>query len=160
MFFGYLGKLAALLAIPAALFLASCSMFQSKSTAAGIGQEVFDGQFAFVVNQVEASPTFNNTKAQGVYQVVSMAVRNVSKEAQFFEWNAQKLKDNADRKYSAIFMDPPRIGDVGDSIDPGLQVSIKLAFDVTPGSKPTQIVLHDSLSSPGVPVDLSSHAAH
>jgi hypothetical protein len=160
MSFGYMGRLAALLIIPLALFLASCDTFRSKSTTAGIGQEVFDGEFAFVVNQVDVAETFNNTRAQGVYQVVSVAVRNVGKEAQFFEWNAQKLKDSTDRKYSAIFMDPPKIGDVGDSIDPGLQVSIKLAFDVTPGTKPTQIVLHDSLTSPGVPVNLSPRAAH
>jgi hypothetical protein len=82
-----------------------------------------------------------------------MAVRNVGKEPQFFVWGAQQLKDGTGRMYSARFMDPPRIGDVGDSIDPGLQVSVRLAFDV-PDARSTEIVLHDSPSSEGVAVKL------
>ena len=67
----------------------------------------------------------------------------------------QRLKDTAGREYSASFMDPPLFGDVVNSINPGLQVSVKLAFDVPPATKPTQIVLHESLSSHGVPVKLT-----
>ena len=119
-----------------------------------MGQEIVDGSFAFIVNQVDNSPTFGHTRAQGVYAIVSMAVRNVGTEAQFFDWAAQKLKDSAGREYSAISMDPPLFGDVVNSINPGLQVSAKLAFDVPPGTKPTQIVLHDSPSSPGASVNL------
>jgi len=46
------------------------------------------------------------------------------------------------------------LGDIGNSVDAGLQVNVKLAFDVPPGAKPTQIVLHESRSSEGIPVDL------
>jgi hypothetical protein len=119
-----------------------------------MGQEVIDGKFAFIVNQVETSPTFGQTRAQGVYFVVSMAVRNVGTEAQFFMMSAQKLKDSAGREYSAGFMDPPFLEEVN-NINPGLQVSVKLAFDVPPGTKPTQILLHESESSQGVPVNLT-----
>jgi hypothetical protein len=149
-------RFAALLVVPIALILASCGLFHKNSTTAGLGQEVVDGKFAFVVNQVETSPTFADTHAQGVYLIVSMAVRNVGNHVHFFESGAQKLKDSTDRKYSACLMDPAKVGDDDDvnGIDPGLQVSVKLAFDVPPGTKPIQIMLHDSTTSPGVPVNL------
>jgi hypothetical protein len=41
------------------------------------------------------------------------------------------------------------------NINPGLQVSVKLAFDVPPGTKPTQILLHESVSSHGAQVNLT-----
>ena len=152
MLFGRGTRLAVVMAAVAVL-LTSCNMSRTTSAPAGIGREVFDGDFAFVVTHVETSPTFDHTRAQGVYLIVSMAVRNIGKEPQFFVWGAQQLKDNTGRMYSARFMDPPRIGDVGDSIDPGLQVSVRLAFDV-PDARSSQIVLHDAPSSAGVAVKL------
>lgn len=146
-------RLAALFMVPFAVLLAACHSSRSTSSTPGIGQEVIDGSFAFIVTKVDTSPTFDHTHAQGVYLVVSIAVRNVGKEPQFFVSGAQKLKDSTGRTYSARFMDPPRIGDIGDSIDPGLQVNVQLAFDV-PDAKPTEIVLHDSSSSPGAVVHL------
>jgi Domain of unknown function (DUF4352) len=143
-----------LLMVPVAVFLASCGLFHHTSTQAGLGQEVIDGKFAFIVTQVDTSPTFGQTRAQGVFEVVSVAVRNVGTEAQFFVMSAQKLKDKAGREYSADFMDPPFLEEVN-NINPGLQVSVKLAFDVPPGTKPTQIVLHESVSSQGVSVNLT-----
>jgi hypothetical protein len=155
MFFGCMGRLAALLMLPVAVLLASCDLFHATSAPAGMGQEVLDGKFAFIVTQVDTSPTFGHTRAQGVYVIVSMAVRNVGTETQLFEWAAQRLKDRTGRKYSASLMDPSLIGDVVNSIDPGLQVNVKLAFDTPPDAKPTQIVLRDSLSSHGAPVNLT-----
>lgn len=155
MFFGCMGRLAVLLMLPVAVLLASCGLFHTTSAPAGIGQEVVDGKFAFIVTHVDASPTFDHTRAQGVYAIVAMAVRNVGTETQMFEWAAQRLKDRTGREYSASLMNPPLFGDVVNSIDPGLQVSLKLAFDMPPDAKPTQIVLHDSLSSPGTPVNLT-----
>ena len=154
MFFGRMGRLAALLMLPVAVFLASCGLFKTTSAPAGIGQEVLDGKFAFIITNIDTSPTFGHTRAQGVYVIVSMAVRNVGTEAQFFEMAAQKLKDSTGRQYSASFVDPPHLGD-GNNINPGLQVSVKEAFDVPPDVRPTQIVLHDSASSHGAPVNLA-----
>ena len=154
MFFGRMGRLAALLMLPIAVFLASCGLFKTTSAPAGIGQEVLDGKFAFIVTNIDTSPTFGHTRAQGVYVIVSMAVRNVGTEAQFFEMAAQTLKDKAGRQYSASFMDPSHLGEVN-NIDPGLQVSVKEVFDVPPDVRPTQIVLHDSASSHGAPVNLT-----
>jgi Domain of unknown function (DUF4352) len=154
MFFGRMGRLAALLMLPVAVFLASCGLFQTTSAPAGIGQEVLDGKFAFIVTNIDTSPTFGHTRAQGVYVIVSMAVRNVGTKAQVFEMAAQTLKDKAGRQYSASFMDPSHLGEVN-NIDPGLQVSVKEVFDVPPDVRPTQIVLHDSASSHGAPVNLT-----
>ena len=160
MCFGRVGRLAALLIVPVAVFLASCDLFHSSSAQAGMGREVLDGKFAFVVNQVNRARTFAGKSAQGVFVVVSMAIRNVGTEAQMFEWSAQRLRDKTGRQYSPSFMVPPIFGDVVNSIAPGAQVSIKLAFDVPPDTKkPTQIVLHDSLKSPGVPVNLADSSS-
>jgi Domain of unknown function (DUF4352) len=152
MFFGCMGRLAALLILPVAVFLASCDVLKTTSAPAGMGQEVLDGKFAFIVSHVDTSPKFGHTRAQGVYVIVSMAVRNVGTETQMFEWAAQRLKDSTGREYSAV---PSLFGDVANSIDPGLQVSVKLAFDVPPDAKPTQVVLYDSPSSHGAPVNLT-----
>jgi len=150
-----MARLAALLMVPVAASLASCALFHTTSgPPAGMGQEALDGKFAFIVSNVNTSPTFGRTPAQGVYVIVSMAVRNVGTEAQFFEMAAQKLKDSTGRQYSASFVDPPHLGD-GNNINPGLQVSVKEAFDVPPDVRPTQIVLHDSASSHGAPVNLT-----
>jgi hypothetical protein len=153
-----IGRLVALLIVPVAVFVASCGLFHPISAQAGMGQEVLDGKFAFIVTQVDTSPTFGRTRAQGVYEIVSMAVRNVGTEAQFFLMSAQKLKDNAGREYSAGLMDPPVLQEVN-NINPGLQVSVKLAFDVPPGTKPTQILLHESVSSHGATVNLTEAKA-
>jgi hypothetical protein len=66
-------RLAALLMVPVAVFVASCGLFHTTSRPAGIGQEVLDGNFAFIVSHVNTSPTFGHTPAQGVYAIVSMA---------------------------------------------------------------------------------------
>ena len=149
MFFGCRRRLAALLMVPVAVFLASCGFFHTTSAPAVIGQEVVDGKFAFIVNEVGTSPTFGDTRAGGTYVVVSMAVRNVGTAAQLFELAAQKLKEHDGRGHSASFMEP-----VVSNVDPGLQVSVKLAFDVPPGLRQTQLVLHESESSHGSPVNL------
>ena len=75
--------------VPVAVFLASCSMLHTTSAPPGMGQEVLDGKFAFIVNHVDTSSRFGHTRAQGVYVVVSMAVRNVGTETQMFEWAAR-----------------------------------------------------------------------
>jgi len=120
---------------------------------AAIGQIARDGTFDFTITQVNSSRTFGALHAKGVYVIASLTVKNVGVDPEVFDPSAQVLKDSA-RRYSASFMDPPYLGDIGNSVDAGLQVNVKLAFDVPPGAKPTQIVLHESRSSEGIPVDL------
>jgi hypothetical protein len=52
-------------------------------------------------------------------------------------------------------MQPP----LPNKIDPGLQVSARPAFDVPPGVRPNQMVLRQSVSSPGAPVKLVQPAS-
>jgi Domain of unknown function (DUF4352) len=138
MVFGRGGRLAAFLMVPVAVFLASCGLLHSTSAPPGMGHEVLDGKFAFIVTHIDTSAAFGHERAQGVYVIASMAVRNVGTATQMFEWAAQRLKDSAGREYSASFMDPPLFGNVVNSINPGLQVSVKLAFDVPPATKPSR----------------------
>ena len=137
MSFGRPGRFAPLLFVPVAVFLASCGLFHSTSAPAGMGQEVVDGKFAFIVNDISTSPTFGPTSARGVWSIVSMAVRNVGTGPRVFEMGAQSLTDSEGRGHSATLMEPP----LANKIDPGLQVSVRLAFDVPPGVRPNQIVL-------------------
>jgi Domain of unknown function (DUF4352) len=158
MFFGCTGRLAALLmSFAVGTLVGACHFTEINTTVppAAIGQVVRDGTFDFTVTQVNSSPTFGDRRAQGVYAILSLTVKNVGVEPQMFEWSAQRLKDSIGRQYSASFMVPSLFGNVVNAIDPGLEVRIKVAFDVPPGTKPTQIVLHESLSSDGVPVNLT-----
>jgi Domain of unknown function (DUF4352) len=150
MSFGRPARLAPLLFVPVVVFLASCGLFHATSASAGMGQEVIDGKFAFIATDISSSPTFDSTSARGVWWVVSMAVRNVGTEPRFFEMAAQSLTDSDGRGHSATLMEPPSVN----KIDPGLQMSVRLAFDVPPGVRPKQIVLRESASSPGAPVTL------
>ena len=144
------GTFAQLLFVPVVALLASCGLFHTTSESAGVGREVFDGSFAFIVTDISSSPTFGSTSARGVWWIVSMAVRNVGTEPRFFEMAAQSLTDSDGRGHSATLMEPRSVN----KIDPGLQVSVRLAFDVPPGVRPKQIVLREYASSPGAPVNL------
>jgi len=155
MSFGFPRRFVPLLFVPVAVFLASCGLFHTNSAPAGMGQEVVDGKFAFIVTDISTSPTFGPTSARGVWSIVSMAVRNVGTGPQPFEMAAQSLTDSDGRGHSATLMEPP----LANKIDPGLQVSVRLAFDVPPGVRPSKIVLRESASSPGAPVKLVQPAS-
>jgi Domain of unknown function (DUF4352) len=156
--FGCTGRLAALLMLFAAGTLVGACHFTDINTTVSpgaIGQVVRDGTFDFTVTQVNSSPTVGDRRAQGVYATVSLTVKNVGVEPERFEWFAQRLKDSIGRQYWAVFVVPLLFGNVVNAVDPGLEVRINVAFDVPPGTKPTQIVLHESLSSDGARVNLT-----
>src|SRR5271163_528517 len=155
MSFGRPGTFAQLLFVPVVAFLASCGLLHSTSAPGGIGGEVVDGKFAFIVTDISSSPTFDSTSARGVWWIVSMAVRNVGTGPRFFAMATQSLTASDGRWHSATLMEPPLVN----KIDPGLQLSVRLAFDVPPGVRPKQIVLRESASSPGAPVKLAQPAA-
>jgi hypothetical protein len=141
--------------------IGACDLSQTNFTTppGAIGQKVRDGTFDFTVTQVNSSRTFRGRRAQGVYVIVSLAVKNVGVEPAQFYWSAQHLEDNIKRRYSAIAMDPSLFGNVVNAIDPGVEIPLKVAFDVPPGTQPTQIVLRESASSEGVPVNLTQPPA-
>lgn len=134
----------------------ACDLSQTTFTTppGAIGQKVRDGTFDFTVTQVTRSPTFRHKRAQGVYVIVSLTVKNVGVEPVQFYWSAQQLEDSIKRRYSPISMDPSLFGNVVNAVDPGVEIPLRVAFDVPPGTKPTQIMLHESASSEGVRVNL------
>jgi hypothetical protein len=144
------GTFATLLFAPVGVFLASCGLFHSTPASPGLGQEVIDGKFAFIVTDISSSPTFDSTSARGVWLIVSMAIRNLGTEPRLFDMAAQSLKESDGRGHSAALMEPSSVN----KIDSGLQVSVRLAFDVPPGVRPTRMVLRESDSSPGAVVNL------
>jgi Domain of unknown function (DUF4352) len=162
MFFDRMGRVAALpMFVAAGAFAGACDFTQATTAPpTGMGQEVRDGKFGFTVTQVNNSPTFGDTRAQGVYVIVSMTVKKVGTERWDVEWHTQALRDSVGREYSPSFMDLSEVGDNPDSyaVEPKREVRVKLAFDVLPDVKPTQIVVHDSASSHGVPVNLTQPA--
>jgi hypothetical protein len=158
MIFGCLRRLTALLMLFAAGALVEACDFSRINTAVppgAIGQKVRDGTFDFTVTEVNRSRTFRDQQAEGVYVIVALTVMNIGVEPVMFQWSAQQLRDSIARQYSPIFMVPSLFGNVVNAIDPGQEVPIKLPFDVPPGTKPTQIVLHEARSSDGAPVNLT-----
>ena len=153
-----LRRLAALLVLCAAgTLVGACDSSQINTAVqpGAIGQKVRDGTFDFTVTQCNSSRTFRDKRAQGAYVIVALTAKNVGVEPVLFEWAAQQLEDSTRRQYSANFMVPSLFGNVvANTIDPGQEVPIKLVFDVPPGTKPTRIVLHESPSSAGAPVNL------
>jgi hypothetical protein len=153
-----LRRLAALLVLCAAgTVVGACDSSQINTAVrpGAIGQKVRDGTFDFTVTQVNRSRTFRDKRAQGEYVSVALTAKNVGVEPVLFQWSAQQLEDSTRRQYSANFMVPSLFGNVVvNAIDPGQEVPIKLVFDVPPGTKLTRIVLHESNSSAGAPVNL------
>ncbi|GAA0799327.1 DUF4352 domain-containing protein [Spirilliplanes yamanashiensis] len=130
----------------------------------GIGDKVRDGKFEFTVTKVACGKTqvgneFLNQKAQGVYCLVDVTVKNIGKEAQMFSGAAQKAYDGAGTEFSndgaaEIYANEAAQTFLND-INPGNQVKGKLVFDVPKGTKLTELELHDSIWSGGVKVQLS-----
>jgi Domain of unknown function (DUF4352)/Protein of unknown function (DUF2510) len=97
-----------------------------------IGHEVRDGKFAFTVTKVTTSPDAGGHTAQGTYVIVSMTVRNTSTEPWSFFATAQKLKDFAGREFEASMGTFSGDFHDGDDINPGNQITAKIALDVPP----------------------------
>jgi hypothetical protein len=132
--------------------------------AAGIGTEVRDGKFAFVVTDVETGvqklgrEPFVSTP-QGSYVLVRLRVTNVGDEAQMFSGSSQKLRDAQGREFEAdsgaAVLSVPDSESFLNTINPGNSVDGTLVFDVPKGLAPTAIELHDSPFSGGATVTLA-----
>lgn len=125
----------------------------------GLNQEARDGKFAFTVTRVDraarVSDEFETKTAQGIYVLVSITIANTGTKPQSFFAVNQKLKDSEGREFEASFGTFTGEFHDGDNINPGNQVYAKLAFDVPLDAQPGQIVLHDSVFSRGVTVNLT-----
>ncbi len=121
-----------------------------------IGEEARDGKFAFVVTSVQSSVGGGKSQPQGIYEVVSMSVTNIGDRSQGYYGGNQKLIDTQGRQFSSDRMANIHLnGDLeGTDINPGNQIAVKVAFDVPRNASPEWLVLHDSMYSNGVRVNI------
>lgn len=164
------------LVLLAVLFFASCAALFGKAAdevskgggssnpgaTASLGQPVRDGKFEFTVKGVECGVESIGEgalaqQAQGQFCLLDLTITNTGDKAQTMFGNNQKLLDAAGKEYSAdtsatMFTDDSKA--VFSEINPGNTVSGKIAFDVPQGVTPVAAVLHDSMFSNGVKVNL------
>lgn len=133
----------------------------SGETVPGIGDEVRDGKFAFVVTGVESPGAEYNPddsivdEATGTWFIVGIDVTNIGDEEQTFSAGNQKLVWEG-KELSAT--DFAWHGTNFEDVNPGLTVGATVMFDVpdtfpVDGSGAT-LVLHDSSLSGGVELGL------
>ncbi|GAA3756761.1 DUF4352 domain-containing protein [Salinactinospora qingdaonensis] len=125
-----------------------------EEAAAGIGDTVESGAFAFTVTEVETgvqevgdNPYLSETP-QGQYVIVHVTVENIGDEAGTFDSSSQTLLDGEGKEYSTdtsaeLALDSDSFLN---EINPGNKVEGKLVYDVPAGVEPTEIELRDWLS--------------
>jgi hypothetical protein len=136
----------------------------SSASAQPTGSPVRDGTFEFQVLDITRAAQAGDdprvvTKAQGEFIIVTLSVKNVGNKGQTFYDLYQKLIDSSGRQYDAsntadIYLNTD--GRLAPDINPGISVQVKVAYDVPPGTVPSQLQLHDSDSSAGATVPLTS----
>jgi hypothetical protein len=128
---------------------------------AGIGQEVRDGKFAFVVTSIDRSKTAGDPSnqveivtAQGEFVNVHLSVSNVGDQPQNFFASNQKLQIGANQ-FSANDTAAMWIGSMTIEINPGKSIQAVVSFDVAPGtSNDGVLTVHDSIFSGGAKISL------
>lgn len=139
---------------------------QTPSAAAptpGIGQEVRDGKFAFVVNSIDRSKTagnpsneFETVTAQGEFLNVHLTVSNVGDRTQSFSASNQKLQIGGN-EFSANDSAAMWTQSMNVDINPGNNIQAVVSFDVPANNTDNGVLaLHDSAFSGGVKVSLQS----
>jgi hypothetical protein len=83
-------------------------------------------------------------------------VRNIGDEPQGYFGDNQKLIDASGREYGAssaadLWMN---VDNVTGDINPGNSIQVSAAFDVPPGTAPTELEVHDSMFSGGARIGL------
>lgn len=133
---------------------------------AKIGTAVRDGKFEFVVKGVECgkkevvSPETDALRksAQGEYCLMTVSVKNIGNEQQYFSESDQKLLNAEGQQFSpdstATLYNSNNSDVFLAQINPGNSVEGVLVFDVPAGAVMTQAELHDSAFSDGVKVSL------
>jgi hypothetical protein len=129
----------------------------------GIGDAARDGKFEFAVSRVDCSRTSLGVEhlkrtANGKYCMVSLSVRNIADESQYFLGHAQKAFDAAGTAYrndeiAGIYANRDTQTFLR-KLDRGERVAGVLVFDVPKQVTLTTLELHDSLLSGGVRVAL------
>jgi hypothetical protein len=131
-----------------------------ETQAAGVGQEVRDGNFSFVIAGIErvdavADPEFPEIQrtAQGEFVIVKMTVTNVGDEPQTFFASFNTLSDG-----STVYQSDDEawiyLGNTLADLNPGDSIDTAVVFDVPKGTDVESIELHDGPFSDGVTVGL------
>lgn len=136
----------------------------TKAANPGLGDEVRDGQFAFVVHSVKCGvlsvgSQYLGATAQGQFCLVNLTVKNIGDSSQtMFSSNQLAYKgatkysaDDAATIYAAKNGDSPWLKD----INPGNSLKGTIVFDVPKGVTPDKLELHDSAFSGGAQVATS-----
>jgi hypothetical protein len=131
--------------------------------AAGIGEPVRDGQFEFVVTELQTGVEsvgegeFGEA-AQGEFALVNLTVENIGDDEQLFDGDAQLLFDTEGREHSHADVEAALYLEGSESflneINPGNTVEGTLLYDLPPDAVPERVELHDSPFSNGVDVNL------
>ena len=128
---------------------------------AGIGTEVRDGQFAFVVNSLQCGRTkvgkgWRAQHPQGQYCLADVSVRNAGTETRQMFSGSQKLIDSAGDSHSPSEAATLAAGtSLIASLDPGDQARGTLVFDIPTDAQAALLELHDSPLSAGVQIKVT-----
>lgn len=133
---------------------------------AKLNAPVRDGKFEFVAKQLECgksevvSPETDALRktAQGQYCLMTLSVKNIGNEQQYFSESDQKLLNAEGQQFSPDTTATLYLSNNQNvwlaQINPGNSVEGVLVFDVPADTTITHAQLHDSAFSNGVKVDL------
>jgi len=132
----------------------------TEPQAAGTGEEVRDGDFAFVVNGVRTTDVIADAefpeltkRAEGEYVIVDLTVTNVSAEGRTFSSSFNTLSDG-----TTVFEADDEawlyLGNMVAEVAPGASIETEVVFDVPKGTDLESIWLRGGPLSDGVAVAL------
>jgi hypothetical protein len=137
---------------------------KAAAKTAKVGEAVRDGKFEFTVQQVKCGVgqlgnDMLGKKAQGQFCLVTVQVKNISKEAQTLSDSSQRAFGADKAQYSTdtaagIYANQDAATFLN-QINPGNQVTGVLVYDVPANATLAKVELHDSPFSGGVTVQLS-----
>lgn len=129
-----------------------------------VGEAVRDGKFEFIVKGIECGKSsvgpdqYLTKAAQGQFCLLTLSVKNIGDQQQYFSQSDQKLLNTASQQYSpdstATLYNSNNSDAFLAQINPGNSVEGVLVFDVPKDQTPTAAELHDSSFSSGARVQL------
>jgi hypothetical protein len=140
----------------------------APAAAVGLNQPANDGKFSFTVTGFTCGQTeitapdnaYMTSQAQGQFCNMNVTVKNIGSVAQALDQSYQYVYDSSNKQYSAssdatTTANSPNITFAEyQTINPGVTVSGIIVFDVPEGVTPATAMLHDSVASGGVKVNL------
>ena len=130
----------------------------------GLETAVRDGKFEFVVHSMECGQSrvgnqFIHADAKGQYCVVTVTVRNIGTESQRFADGYQQAIGPDGTRYAADTGAGVIANGSGDAVwnvvNPGIELTARIVYDIPTTATITQLRLHDSGLSGGVTVTVA-----